>query len=345
MDLLRSLPLGLYLERPITWLHQLDPRVKLAWLMSFLAAPILANWGWRVLLVVLLILVTLTAGIPLRVWRQQMLWLLMLSFFVLLLGSIMADGLGVDSEPRLPVDEIAFAQQPATLTSKDTSTQAPPWDKPLRWLKDHSPFPTGSYKTTPIQTPSVESNPTLPQPTDYSYVLFNQGPVTVTRRSLDLAVSLSTLLFTLIYSSNLYLLTTAPEEITAGIESLMRPLRRFNWPVTEIALTLTLSLRFIPLVLEEVQNLIRSVRTRAINWKKLGLKGAVKVWMMVAERLLENLLLRADQMANAMTVRGFTSPNEHRVQWHQLRLKRNDWIALASLLVFWGARLLLGNES
>ena len=342
MDLLRSLPLGLYLERPITWLHQLDPRVKLAWLMSFLLAPILANWGWRVLLVVLLILITLTARIPLRVWRQQMVWLLMLSFFVLLLGSIMADGLGVDPEPRLPVDEIAFAQQPVTLTSKDTSTQVRPWYNPFSWGKDHSP---SISKTTPLQTPSVESNPSLPQPTDYRYILFNQGPVTVTRQSLDLAVSLSTLLFTLVYSSNLYLLTTAPEEITAGIESLMRPLRRFNWPVTEIALTLTLSLRFIPLVLEEVQNLIRSVTTRAINWKKLGFKGAVRVWLMVAERLLENLLLRADQMANAMTVRGFTSPNEHRVQWHQLRLKRNDWIALASLLVFWGARLLLGNES
>lgn len=290
MDLLRSLPLGLYLEKPITWLHQLDPRVKLAWLMSFLLSPILANAVWRVVPVVMLILFTLTAGIPLRVWRQQMGWLLMLTFFVLILAAISPDGLGVDYQPRLPSDAIA------------------------------------------------------PNPSDYEYILFEQGPVKVTRRSLDLAVRLSTILFTLIYSTNLYLLTTAPEEITAGIESLMRPLRRLNWPVTEIALTLTLSLRFIPLVLEEVQNLIRSVRTRAINWKKLGLKGAVRVWMMVAERLLENLLLRAEQMANAMMVRGFTSPNKHRVQWHQLRLKKGDWIALASLVIFWGTRLFWGNE-
>lgn len=290
MDLLRSLPLGLYLEQPITWLHKLDPRVKLAWLMSFLAAPIMANSICRVVLVVMLILVTLTAGIPLRVWRQQMGWLLMLSFFVLLLAAISPDGLGIEHQPRLP-----------------------------------------SYATTP-------------NPSDYQYVLFQKGPITVTRRSLRLAVSSSTLLFTLIYSTNLFLLTTAPEEITAGIESLMRPLRRLKWPVTEIALTLTLSLRFIPLVLEEVQNLIRSVRTRAINWKKLGLKGSVRVWMIVTERLLQNLLLRADQMANAMMVRGFTSPNEHRVEWHELRLKRSDWIALASLVVFWVTRLLWGSE-
>jgi len=311
MDLLRSLPLGLYLEQPITWLHRLDPRVKLAWSMSVLLAPIMANSAWRILLVGLLILLTLSAAIPLRVWRQQMGWLLMLSFFILVIGAISPDSMGVNYQPRLPVEELAFAQQPPAA------------------LQDHS----------------WSNHHTLPQPTAYSYVLLQQGPVKVTRRSLDMAVTYSTLVFTLIYSSNLYLLATAPEEITAGIETLMRPLRRLNWPVTEITLTLTLSLRFIPLVLEEVQNLSRSVRTRAINWKKLGLKGAVRVWMIVAERLLENLLLRAEQMSSAMTVRGFTSPNTHRVQWHQLRLKRSDWMALVSLVVFWGARLLWGSES
>ena len=43
MDLLRSLPIGLYLEQPTTWLHRLDPRVKMAWLTSILVTPILAN--------------------------------------------------------------------------------------------------------------------------------------------------------------------------------------------------------------------------------------------------------------------------------------------------------------
>lgn len=284
--------MGLYLEQPITWLHRLDPRVKLAWLMSFLAALILANSIWRILLVVLLIVITLTAKIPLRVWRQQMGWLLMVCFFVLLIGAISPDTLSIDYQPRLPSEQLTFT----------------------------------------------------PQPPDYSYILFQRGPVTVTRRSLSLAIRLSTIFFTLIYSTNLYLLTTAPEEITAGIESLMRPLRLLKLPVTEIALTLTLSLRFIPLVLEEVQNLARSVRTRAINWRKLGIKGAVRVWMIVAERLLENLLLRADQMANAMMVRGFTTPNEHRVQWHRLHLRTNDWIAIAGLILLWGARLVWGGE-
>lgn len=337
MDLLRSLPLGLYLEQPVTWLHHLDSRVKFIWLMSFLAAPLLANPYCRLTLAILLIFLTISAAIPLRVWRQQMGWLLMLSLFVFILTAIAPDGLAVKHQPRLPPHELTFTQEIPT-----TTTQPNPWN-PLTW---RFPWQSQPGKSPPSPQPS-STQPSqlkpLPQPTKYSYILLKAGGVTITRRSLELAVRVSTVLFTLIYSTNLYLLTTAPEEITAGLETLLRPLRRLNWPITEITLTLTLSLRFIPLVLEEVQNLIRSVSTRAINWKKLGIRKSLQVWLLIAERLLENLLLRAEQIAKAMTVRGFTSPNQHRVQWHELRISWYDWLALSSLILFWGARLTWGG--
>ncbi|WP_013322854.1 energy-coupling factor transporter transmembrane component T family protein [Gloeothece verrucosa] len=295
MDLLRSLPIGLYLEKPVTWLHKLDPRVKLAWLMSFLAAPLLANPEWRLVLVGILLLLTAFAAIPTRVWRQQMGWLLALSILVFIITTLTPDGLATSSQPRFP---------------------------------------------------SADLN--LPQPTSYHYVvahyvLLDKFTFTITRRSLELGIRVSTLIFTLIYSTNLYLLTTAPEEITAGLDELMSPLRRFKIPVTEIVLTLTLSLRFIPLVLEEVQNLARSIRTRAINWQKLGIKRSLQVWLMVVERLLDNLLMRAEQISIAMDIRGFTSANEHRVEWHLLRLGRGDWIAMGILMLFWWGRLTWGN--
>ena len=290
MDILRSLPIGLYLEKPFTWLHRLDPRVKLGWLMSLILSPLLANPYWRISLVIFLIIITVLALIPWRVQKNQTSWLLFFTVLVFLITCIAPDGLNISYQPRLPSSELSIST-----------------------------------------------------PTDYSYVIHKVGNLTITRKSLDLAIKISTLIFTLIYSSNLYLLTTAPEKITAGIEKLLSPLRKFNLPITEIVLTLTLSLRFIPLVLEEIQNLIRSIRTRAINWRKLGIKKSMQIWLIVAERLLENILLRAEQIAIAMEVRGFTSPNEHQVKWYQLKITKQDLIALIMLVIFWSMRLTIGR--
>ncbi|MEB3336798.1 MAG: CbiQ family ECF transporter T component, partial [Leptolyngbyaceae bacterium] len=189
MDLLRSLPLGLYLEQPITWLHQLDSRVKFAWLMSFLAMPVLANPWWRIVLVGLLILLTLSAQIPLRVWKQQMGWLLLLTSCVFLLTAIAPDAMGATHTPRLPPDELAFAQTPTSPTAANSA-------------QSNNPGKSDNPKSFSVAAQSASQNPksSLPQPTSYRYILLEQGPITITRRSLDLGIRVGTLLFTLIYS-------------------------------------------------------------------------------------------------------------------------------------------------
>ncbi|NJK40458.1 MAG: energy-coupling factor transporter transmembrane protein EcfT [Acaryochloridaceae cyanobacterium SU_2_1] len=328
MDLLRSLPLGLYLEQPQTWLHRLDPRVKLAWLMMFLLSPLLANSLWRLVLVIALILLTIAALIPLKVWRKQIGLLCLLCLLIGGVSAMMPDGLTLSYQPRLPADELQSLEAPPP----PVATSAP-WYQPLLFWQQPSPVLSRSKATAPP----------LPQPTPYRYVLFHQGPVRVTRGSFELGLRLSTWLFTLIYGTNLYLLTTSPEEITVALEHLFQPLKRWRLPITEVVLTLTLALRFIPLVLEEIQNLIRAVRTRAIQWKKLGVRGGIQVWLMLADRLLENLFLRAEQVASAMAVRGFTSPNHHQVQWHQLRLGYRDGLALLLVVIVWGLRLWIGS--
>lgn len=311
MDLLRSLPIGLYLEQPLTWLHRIDSRIKLAWLLSFMLSPIAANSAWRLSIVGWLLLLTVLTMLPFRVWRQQIGLVLLFSLLLFVITMLAPDGLKVPEQPRLPVNDVIPAPSPPV------GTAVPP-------------------------APTVA--PELPQPTPYRYVLFERGNIRITRRSLELAIRVGTLMFTLIYSTNLYLLTTAPEEITAAIENLLYPLRRFNLPITEIVLTLTLALRFIPLVLEEVQNLVRSVRTRSINWKKLGFQSSLQVWATIAERLVDNLLVRAEQIAGAMQVRGFTSPNQHQVRWHQFQLQIWDWLALLGVPLFWAARFIWGGN-
>jgi energy-coupling factor transport system permease protein len=294
MDLLRSLPIGLYLEQPVTWLHRLDPRVKLGWLLSFLLAPILGSASWKLSLVALLVIISILAGIPWRALKQQMGWLLLFGGTIFVVGIFAPDSINVSHQLRSPPD------------------------------------------------PGVE----IVQP--YQYVLFKMDAgiiqLKVTRKSIDNAIYASTLIFTSVYSTTVYLLTTSPEEVATGLDKLMAPLRRYHVPVTEITLTLTLALRFIPLVLEEIQNLVRSIYTRAIDWQKLGLKNSAKVWLTVSEKLLENLLNRAEQIAIAMQVRGFTTPNTHKVEWHQLKLRTTDFLAIALLFIFWTARFIIGGQ-
>jgi energy-coupling factor transport system permease protein len=307
VDILRSLTIGLHLEQPITWLHRLDPRIKLFWLLSFLLSPTLANPVWRIAMVVILVALTVLAGIPARVWKQQMGLLMLLAVMTFLIATFSPDGLNVSHQPRRPIGEIT--NNPA---------------KPLA-------------QTTPQASP-------LAQPTDYRYILFKAGNIQISQQSLSLGTRISTLIFTYLYAPTLYLLVTAPEEITAAITSLTMPLKWLMVPIVEITLTLTLALRFLPLVLEEVQNLVRAIRTRAINWKRLGLKRATQIWLILAEKLISNLFIRAEQSASAMQVRGFTEPNQHQVRWHPLKLIGWDWLVGILLCAFWGLRIWLGAE-
>jgi energy-coupling factor transport system permease protein len=275
MDILRSLPIGLYMEQPQTWLHRMDPRVKLAWLLTFLLSPIQASGLWRITLVLLLIGITLLAGIPARAWRQQMGWLLLLAGMTIILAIVLPSGAHIPYQPRRPPSEVV-----------------------------------------------------LPQPTDYQFVLLQNGFLHITRRSITLATTISTFIFIYLYAPTLFLLVTAPEEIVLALTNLTAPLKGLGLPMVEVMLTLTLALRFVPLVLEEFQNLVRAVRTRAIVWKRLGFRRSVRLWLVVLERLIKNLFLRAEQTANAMQARGFTEAGAYQVRWQTLRFSLRDGIAL-----------------
>lgn len=77
--------------------------------------------------------------------------------------------------------------------------------------------------------------------------------------------------------------------------------------------------------------------------EKLGLRNTTQVWAKIAERLVDNLLVRAEQIASAMQVRGFTSPDQHQLRWHQFQLNFSDWLAIVGIGIFWVARAVLGN--
>ena len=275
MDFLRQLPIGQFVaeesgEGRGSWLRRLDPRLKLAWTVAFLVTPILAGAVWRLGLVGMLLLITALSGLPWRLWRRSLPLLLGLALLVGSLAAFLPAGSTVSAQLQRPPEEVRLLPGSPLEPAPERAGMA--WDL-LRW---------GPVQLGPLPL----------------------GPLVVTRRSASLGLNGATLLFTLIHSANLLLLTTPPEELVWALAWFLAPLGRLGWPVERLGFTLLLSLRFLPLVQEELQNLLRSVATRAVNLRRLGWRLSLGVVLGVAERLLANLLLRAEQGAEAMQARG-----------------------------------------
>ena len=174
-----------------------------------------------------------------------------------------------------------------------------------------SVLPDAGQPPAPLQRPPAElrlvaGSPLDPPPVTAGqpWLLAEWGPLQVTRRSARLGLNGATLLVTLVHSANLLLVSTPPEELVWAIQWCLAPLGRWGWPVERLGFTLLLALRFLPLVQEELQNLVRSLATRAVSLRRLGWKAGLALVLAVGERLLANLLLRAEQGAEALLARG-----------------------------------------
>ena len=135
----------------------------------------------------------------------------------------------------------------------------------------------------------------------YQQIWFiNFGPFNLSRKAFELGIKTSTLIFTVIQSVNLMLLTTSQEEIVWALGWFLHPLRKIRLPINKWLFQLLIALRFIPLVQEEFQNIIKSMSVRSINFRKLGLRKSFNVFLILVERLFQNIFLRIDQGAESL---------------------------------------------
>ena len=164
------------------------------------------------------------------------------------------------------------------------------------------------------------------------------GPLVVTRRSAELGLNSATLLFTVIHSANLLLLTTPPEELVWGLSWCLAPLGPLGVPVERLGFTLLLALRFLPLVQEEFQNLLRSIATRSVNLRRLGLQATLGLVLALGERLLANVLLRSEQGAESLLARGGSWIAPQQLLRAGVLQRRLQWIAALALALLLGLR-------
>tara|TARA_Y100001933_G_scaffold16808_1_gene14603 strand:+ start:510 stop:1424 length:915 start_codon:yes stop_codon:yes gene_type:complete len=138
----------------------------------------------------------------------------------------------------------------------------------------------------------------------YQFGFFHFGPFNVSRKAFEIGIKTSTLIFTVVHSVNLVLLTTLKEDMVWALSWFLNPLRKLGIPLDRLLFQLLLALRFIPLVQEELQNILKSISVRSINYRKLGLKKSFKVLLGLIERLFINILLRVEQGAESLLSKG-----------------------------------------
>ena len=115
------------------------------------------------------------------------------------------------------------------------------------------------------------------------------------------------------------LLTTLQEDIVWALSWFLNPLRKIGLPIDKWLFQLLIALRFIPLVQEEFQNLLKSFSVRSINFRNLGFKSSINVFLTLVERLFLNIFLRIEQGADSLLSKKTIFINSNRFKTFQRR--------------------------
>lgn len=159
---------------------------------------------------------------------------------------------------------------------------------------------------------------------------FRFGPIRLSWRGLELAGYLSLRLIVLVLFGSLLTLTTSPVALTDGLAWLGRPLRRLRVPTEELALMVTIALRFIPTLLAELETIMRAQRARGADFSHGGPLRRARALVPVLVPLFVLSFRRADDLALAMEARCYV-PGVQRSRLHPLRASWRDGVLLVAV--------------
>lgn len=149
----------------------------------------------------------------------------------------------------------------------------------------------------------------------------------------------------LVVGAGLLTLTTTPVDLTHAIESLLKPLKVIKFPVHELALIMSLTLSFIPSLMEETDRIIRAQKARGADFDTGGLIKRAKAFIPILIPLLVGGFRRAEELANAMNSRCYEG-SKNRTQMRVMKLSWRDFVgALFTLIFFVTIFVLYGMQS
>lgn len=157
-------------------------------------------------------------------------------------------------------------------------------------------------------------------------VFFSIGFLQLTYEGVKKAIFISLRLIFLILGSSLMTLTTTPNQLTDGIEKLLRPLNHIRVPVHELALMMSIALRFIPILVEETDKIMKAQTARGADFESGNVIQRIRNMLPILVPLFVSAIRRANELALAMDARCYHG-GKGRTKMHPLQYKKRDLAA------------------
>ena len=158
----------------------------------------------------------------------------------------------------------------------------------------------------------------------------------ITKEGISFAAKMAVRLSLLILGSSIMTLTTTPTQLTDALESLMRPLKKVRVPVHEIAMMMSIALRFIPILMEETDKIMKAQIARGADFESRNLIKKIKSLVPLLVPLFISAFRRANDLAMAMEARCYRG-GEGRTKMKPLVYGAKDRVAYVVLAVFFAA--------
>ncbi len=166
--------------------------------------------------------------------------------------------------------------------------------------------------------------------------------IRITKEAVLTAIMFGIRLVLLVMFSSLLTLTTAPVALTDGLERLLSPLAKIRFPAHEMAMMMTIALRFIPTLLEEADKIMKAQSARGADFESGNLMARAKAMVPLLVPLFVSAFRRAGDLAMAMEARCYHG-GKGRTRLHILKMQRNDWLSLLSMAVLVASVILISR--
>ena len=164
-------------------------------------------------------------------------------------------------------------------------------------------------------------------------VLIKHGPVSITKQGLWMAFYLVIRLVYLVIGSSVMTFTTTPNQLTDGLEKGFRFLKKVHIPVHEIAMMMSIALRFIPILTEELDKIMKAQMSRGVDFESGNILERGKKLIPVLVPLFIAAIRRASDLAMAMDARCYNG-GEGKTRLHPLVYKKQDYAAYGIMLLY-----------